>query len=293
MKGVCAIIVSYCPGRDIIDNVAALSPQVTEIVIVDNGSGEKSLPFLEHLGLLPGCSVVYNGQNLGIAAALNIGVRHAVASGYSWIATFDQDSTVSEGFIDRLHAAWDACPFREEVALVAPRYRDRSTEVMSSYASGSGDSVYEEISHTITSGNLVRCGPILEVGLFEESFFMDCVDHEICLRLRRQGYRIIEAQGAILQHGLGNMTLHPMFGRSFKVYNHPPVRRYYNARNRVVIYRRYGIRFPVWVCRDFVNFCRELVGILLFEQDASTKAAAICKGIWHGLTGKMGRVAES
>src|SRR6185369_8402309 len=255
---VCAIIVTYNPTTSLLDNVAAIAAQVAEIIVIDNGSRAPATDVLRQVGLRAGCRLIYNNDNLGIAAALNIGIEQAVAGGYSWVATFDQDSLVCDDFIAELLRAWERCPYRERVALISPRYQDPGTGTVSSYSHGSGERLFSEVTHTMTSGNLVRSEVFGQVGLFDALFFMDCVDHEFCLRLRRHGYRLIEAHHALLQHALGNMTLRSLFGRSCKIYNHSPLRRYYNARNRAVVYKRYVHDFPRWVVHDLGNFCREI-----------------------------------
>jgi len=231
-----------------------------------------------------------NGDNLGIAAALNIGVRHALAAGYEWIATFDQDSTVPAGYIGTMLNVLEGVPCQASVALLCPRYRDRNTGVISSYGKRGTQELYLEVQTTMTSGNLVRAAVFGQVGFFDESFFMDCVDHEFCLRLRRHGCRVIEVQDAVLEHSLGSMALHSLLGKQCKVYNHPPLRRYYNVRNRVVIYGRYIRIFPAWVIRDLCNLGRELAGVILFEPCKGAKLAAVCRGAYDGIAGRTGRV---
>jgi len=286
---ICAIVVSYNPSPSLLENVAALASQVDEVVVVDNGSSSESRDILAQLDGIPGCRLICNADNLGIAAALNAGVRYALTIGYDWIATFDQDSTVTDGYIHSLIDAWEECPFRDQVALVSPRYRDRKTGLISSYDRKKSQGKSAEVQTTMTSGNIVRADAFERAGFFDESFFMDCVDHEFCLRLRRNGYRIVESRDSILLHSLGDMTLHRLLGRQFKVYNHLPFRRYYNVRNRIVIYRRYLFRFPAWIFHDLFNLCREIAGIVLFEKDSALKLSAVCRGAFDGIAGKTGR----
>ena len=286
---ICAIVISYNPAQELLENLTALAPQVAEVVVVDNGSATASEAVLVQIAGVAGCRLIRNGDNLGIAAALNIGVRYALAAGYDWVATFDQDSTVTDSYFVALLDAWEQCPFRDTVPLVSPRYRDRSTGTISSYGGKHTHDVFVEVQSTITSGNLVQTAIFQRVGFFDESFFMDCVDHEFCLRLRRNGCRLIESRQAILLHSLGSMELHYLLGKQFKVYNHSPVRRYYNVRNRVVTYKRYLSSFPGWIVHDLFNLSREVGGIILFEKDALLKLAAICRGALDGIAGKMGR----
>ena len=48
--------------------------------------------------------------------------------------------------------------------------------------------------------------------------------------------------------------------------------------------------FPAWVMSDACNLLKEVVKILLFEQDRKHKAAKIIKGIVDGLLGNMGKL---
>jgi rhamnosyltransferase len=292
-RRVCAVIVTYNPEPQLVNNLCALAAQVGWIVIVDNSSGAEGQQVLSEVARHERVTLLGNAENLGIAAALNIGVRFALERGYLWVATFDQDSTVQERFIEALLAAWNACQFKNVVAIVSPRYRDRYTGMISSYVAGEPDGVFGDVATTMTSGNLVRSEMFAIAGLFDESLFIDCVDHEFCLRLRSKGYRLIEARDAILVHSLGRMSVHTIAGKGFKVFNHNPLRRYYNARNRVILYRRYGSTFFGWLCRDMFNFCKEIVGIILFERDAGSKLCAIARGVAHGLSGRMGKCGDS
>lgn len=73
-QSVCAIIDTYNPTSILLENIAALRLRVSSHVIVDNGSGDASMAYIDEARRMYGCEVILNGHNLGIAAALNIGV---------------------------------------------------------------------------------------------------------------------------------------------------------------------------------------------------------------------------
>jgi rhamnosyltransferase len=98
----CAVIVSYHPSTSILDNLAPLREQVDSIIVVDNTPISHPSSVVDDLEHLEGCVVIRNNKNLGIAAALNIGIRHAIAQGSAWILTLDQDSRVSEGYVQAM-----------------------------------------------------------------------------------------------------------------------------------------------------------------------------------------------
>ena len=78
---ICAVIVSYRPDAEIIENISAILEQVGEVVIVDNGSDAAGRDLLGKLSRHPRLSFIYNEENRGVAAALNSGVKHAKAAG--------------------------------------------------------------------------------------------------------------------------------------------------------------------------------------------------------------------
>lgn len=282
---VCAVVVTFNPSESLLENIAALRSQVDKVVVVDNASVK-----LEPIQQIETCGakVFYNQENLGIAAALNIGVRYALEQGYAWIATFDQDSKPPPGFVERLLKAYDTYPDRERIAVLSPVYRDEVTGTVFRHGE-QNNKPFQEIVSTMTSGNLVRADALAQTGLFEEDLFIDYVDHEFCLRARQKGFVVLESRTATLDHNLGETEKYERWGLTFHATNHSALRRYYNARNRLVVYRRYFISETRWVLRDMFGFFKEVSKIILAERDKREKLYSIAKGLRHGLTGKMGK----
>ncbi len=291
---VCAVVVSYHAGAELIENVVALLEQVNDVVIVDNGSGGEAKALPERLGGYPRVSVIYNRENLGIAAALNIGVRHAKAAGHQWVATFDQDSKVTSGMIKTMLHAYDMYPEKEKVASLAPRYQNQSTGQIAANRSkySGGDALrYAEVLVVMTSGNLIKTSVFDVVGNFNEALFIDHVDSEFCLRCATRGYKILEVNDAILLHHTGAPVQHRFLGKLRSTSNHSILRRYYMARNGIYVYKKFAFTYPLWVANDAYRFLKAMIMLTLFETDKRQKLAAIIRGVMHGLSGRMGKVS--
>lgn len=289
---ICAVVVSYHPAAEIIGNVTSLLDQVDEAVIVDNGSGAETKELLERLAGYPNVSVIYNRENLGIAAALNTGVRHAKAAGHQWVATFDQDSKVTPGMIMTMLRAFDTYPKMNKVASLSPRYQNQLTGRIATNRSKSSrdDGLrYAEVLVVMTSGNLIRTSVFDAVGYFNESLFIDHVDSEFCLRCASRGYKILEVNDAILLHRTGAPTQHRFLGKIRSTSNHSILRRYYIARNGIYVYKEFAFAYPLWVANDAYRFLKAMIVLLLFETDKRQKLAAITRGVIHGLSGRMGK----
>jgi rhamnosyltransferase len=291
---VAAVVVSFQPGPEVQDNIAALAAQAARVLVVDNGSGERYAPTLDRLSSLPGVEVIPLGANHGIAAALNRGVRQARAEGYPWVATFDQDSRITAGYMDALFHAYAADPDRDRIALLAPVYVDEVTGEVTRYARPSaGGGISADAVATLTSGNLLRGAVVDRVGPFDEGLFIDFVDIEFCLRCSARGLRVVEVEGARLFHNLGRQSRHRLGRRSLSTSNHDATRRYYMARNRVHVYRRYARSHPGWVGRDLSFFVKEVVKVAMFEDDAVRKLRSTARGLLDGIRGRVGMRANA
>ncbi len=289
---VCAIIVTYHPQLSIIENVERLRPQVTEIVVIDNGSAAKSEILLSQLEKIPGLRIIRNAKNLGIAAALNTGIKYAGDAHYDWVATFDQDSTVTPDFVSSMFAAYESCPFKNEVALISPIHCVSEEEWKKKHA-GRARKNFSLIRVAMTSGSLIKASAFLDTGLYDEGMFIDYVDFDFCLRLWQHGYKLVRSCRSCLLHHLGALEAYSFLGFPITITSHSALRRYYIMRNRIIMYRRYTRSFPVWVLKDFGWLLLDVTKIVMFEHDKGAKLRHALKGIRHGLAGVSGPMAQS
>jgi rhamnosyltransferase len=288
---ICSVMVVHNPDSTLEENIRALLREVPSLIVVDNCSEPSLRPRIAALSATCNFEVIWEKKNIGLAAGLNGGIRMALRDErYTWIATFDQDSRVSPGFSQTMIAAYALCPFRDKVALIAPRY------VLSPERAAGDPPIdgpqFQEIPVTLQSGSLFSRSALKDVGLFDESFFIDYVDFEFCLRLRKRGFRIIEATRAPLNHCVGTPTVHTFLNKTCLVFNHSPVRRYYAARNRLRIYKRYFFSDPRWIGHDMWSWCKEIIKLALFETNRLEKLAYMARGGWDALRGQYGVYAR-
>jgi rhamnosyltransferase len=283
---VCAVIVTYNPQATLIDNIVAVASQVGGVVVVDNGSSEETEHLLHELETRLSCQVIRNHQNLGIAAALNLGVKYAVEAGFDWVCTFDQDSRAGDGFISTMLQAYKQALNPENVALVAPSYVDRKSggKVRLKRASDG------EILTAMTSGSMIPLCAIHKLGFFDESLYIDAVDIEFCLRARRVGMVILQSP-AVLLHSLGRTKYYRVFGLRIGVTNHSAGRRYYMTRNRLRLLFLYRTDWP-WTWRESMTMLSDAVKIMLAEDNKWRKFRAMAAGAADALSGRVGKQVE-
>jgi rhamnosyltransferase len=286
-EDICAVVVTFHPERDTLENVVELRQQFNRLIVIDNGSLEKELGALRSFSEERHVELIENGRNLGIATALNIGVARAVERGCNGVAFFDQDSTVTEGFLSNLLTSYNANPQRENVAIVSPRHWDRNSKAwLKPQFMPDGN-----LRIAITSGSMVPISVFTRCGTFADEYFIDMVDTEFSLRVRSRGFTIVLAKDAHLVHSIGNLRSHSFLGvKRYTVSHHSAFRRYYMTRNRLTTLIKYW-HFEPRLCYHIPkSIVMDSFIILLFETQRLRKLGNTVLGIMDALCRKKGRV---
>jgi len=283
---VCAVVVTYHPDTGILGRLNRIISQVGATLVVDNGSFDHELQMLDTHDSI---TVIRNGDNLGVARALNIGVQRAAAQGFAWALLLDQDTLVDADMVDWLMKALASHADPSRVAAIGSRFRDTQGFSIETLRRGGTGEHWEEVESVITSGSLLSLPAYAVVGSFRDDFFIDHVDTEFCYRARKAGYHVIETVRPLMAHTLGTPTAHRLFGRVNWTTNHSPDRRYYMTRNNTVLLKEYGTsgRGP-WQWKSFVRSLRLCKRIAYFEKEKIAKIGAVAEGWWDGVRGRMG-----
>ena len=288
MCKVAAIIVSYNPDSNLFDSINLLLNQVEKVIIVDNGSKEKYVKYIKSINE-DKIEIILNKENLGVATALNIGVRKALENGYEWILTMDQDSKASPDMVKKMFNVYNSInrEERKDILSIFPNFVD---ERIQSIEENSNMNSYEYVDADITSGNLLRKEVFEKVGFFDDSLFIDLVDTDFCMRLNEKGIKMIKIRDAVLYHSLGeSKTIKGILG-SFNTSNHSALRRYYMTRNRFYIWEKYKGLNSFTLNRDKKLFKKEFVKIILGEKDKLNKIKMVLRGYKDykkGIKGKL------
>ena len=283
---VCAVIVTFRPRAEDLGNLARVRPQVEDLVVVDNGSPGEELLLLRAASRELNFALIENGQNLGIAAALNIGVKWAQTHGSKWVALFDQDSAVTDGFMAQMLADYEHYAGQRNILLLVPRYKDPQSGVERVCPMDEDGGPFV----TITSGSLLPVSAFEKCGYFKEELFIYTVDDEYSLRLRSSGYSIAVSPHAVLLHASGVPSYYSLFGKQlFQTTNYRPGVRYYISRNRVWMTLMYGARYPRYVRGALRSSVIDFFKLAIAEEYRWSKAKMIFLGFRDGLLGRMGK----
>jgi rhamnosyltransferase len=283
-QSVCAVLVTYHPDAAMLEHLHHVLAQVHGLVVVDNGSNPDELGVLRAAGRDCGFHLIENGRNVGIAEALNRGIAWVKSQNFPWVLLLDQDSRTGDGFVAAMLGTWLSHPKREQIASIYPRYIHPKL----GYTQMAPIAVDGTLIWCLTSGTLIPTWIFDKIGWFASNFFIDWVDVEYCFRIRAAGYQIVESPEAILLHDPGQSAPASFLGLRFWPSHHSPVRRYYMSRNRVVVFRKYFLRLPVYTLKAMSMALRDSAKCFLGEKERQRKFRNFLLGSWDGLIGRMG-----
>lgn len=278
----CAVVVTYHPDSGAKYRLKRIISQSGYLIIVDNASPLSEIDFGD---LGPRVELIRNERNEGVAAALNRGIQRAMELGYHWVITFDQDTEISTEFVQLSLSALAQVHRPEGVGVLGANFVDSNTGRI---ALRSSDYLVA-VNSVITSGTLMSLRAYAKVGGFCDSLFIDLVDHEYCLRLRRNGYSVLMTSSVSMRHSLGNRTEFRVGPARLTLMNSSPLRRYYLARNSLWLAHKYVLCFPLAIAKILAGvFLVDAVLKMPFEGERRQKWLAIFMGIRDAFLGKHG-----
>ena len=223
---VSAIVVSYNTRDDLLRTLEALRAHATvplETIVVDNASTDGTAEAVR--ARLPDVHLIANTANLGFSRANNLGLRAARGE---LVLVVNSDCEVRPGAVAALVAVLEARP---DVAIVGPRTVGTDGALQVSFGpsltplaewrqgrlvrgvnAGDADALRRaaalaaeerEPDWVSASCFLARKSALDAVGGFDESFFLYEEDVDLCLRVRREGGRVLYTPRAEVVHHLG------------------------------------------------------------------------------------------
>lgn len=264
----CIIIVTYNPDYTQLSiNLDKHVKIAKHVIVVDNGSMEFS-QCLQTKKNYNGIEFICNKENKGIAYALNQGIKRAISLSFEWILTFDQDSCPNEHILHYYSSV--VKNEDEDLGLIGTSFSENDLEDFSEIIPEA------RISATIiTSGTLHHQSLFQKVGLYDETLFIDCVDFDFSIRVLLKGLRNYRVERALIRHHLGN----PITKWGVTSSNHTPLRRFYWARNTILLNKRYFFKTPIWILKKDLFFVIDTIKILLLECQKKEKIRNIVKGV--------------
>ncbi len=247
-----AVIVLNWNGKDdtleCLDSVFRIDYPNFEVVVVDNGSSDDSVPAIRRT--FPRAHLIETGANLGYAGGNNVGIRHALARGAEHVVILNNDTVVAPSLITELV---ETASRHERAGIVGPKiyyhhdperiwsaggYWDEKQQCFEQTGDGEldrGQYDQERPVEFLVGCCLLITRPCLEdVGLLEEDYFLNYEEIDLIFRAKRRGYQLVFCPKAKVWHKVSS---------SFEGEN-TPLKAYFTYRNRLLWASRHLPTFP-------------------------------------------------
>lgn len=217
MSDVAAVIGNYNGEPYLADCVASLrmqQPPPAEIVVVDGASTDGGVTVAERLGVR-----VVRRPNLGLGHLYNVGVA---STGADYVFLANNDVALEPRCLDALRAVLDADP---AVLAADARQLDwggtRTIHARTTLTRGRMTREYlpglhldpnvqaDDVTPTVCANGaamMVRRSQFEELGGFDETFFMEWEDLDLCWRGWLRGWSSMYVPDAVVRHRVGAVT---------------------------------------------------------------------------------------
>jgi GT2 family glycosyltransferase len=192
----------------------------TQIIVVENGSKDGSLEFLQTK--YPSVKLVVNKRNKGFAGGVNGGIRLAVKNHADYIALFNNDAVADKDWIKQLVGYIERNP---DTGIVTSKLIDSTKNCLDStgemysvwglpFPRGRGEPIGsrhdDPASNEVFGGSggasLYRVKMFKQIGLFDKDFFAYYEDVDLSFRAQLAGWKIRYCPKAIAYHQIGTTS---------------------------------------------------------------------------------------
>lgn len=284
-----AVMVLYAPDLDVTDKaIAAILPQVDLLCIVDNTPGaDLSARFTDNR-----IHYIAMSGNSGIAAAQNRGTRWLLDRGVDFLVYTDQDSETRPDTIARLMKGYNILTdggVKVGLTGTLPVNRDtgepyrlsaRRIDTSDDLRRIPGAEGISEYYSAISSISLIPRRAMLDNGGFDESLFIDGVDHEWCWRAwHTHAYRTFIVEDAVIDHSLGQGDRH-LAARQVHIASADRV--YYQFRNYLWL-KRLEYTPAYWIKKNGLKYAVKFFYFPIMVSPRGKYLKNILRGIRDGL----------
>lgn len=270
-ENIAAIIVLFNPNQKVYENIKKYIGLVGQIVLVDNSSYNNKDIFKG----IKNCKYIPLFDNKGIAYALNKGIKDSTEA---YVLTMDQDSSVSPSLIENYINFLNINDSRDIGALTCQYNTDRNPR--------HAKKGFETIELSMQSGSLFKRNVFNKIGYFNEDLFLDVVDYEFFIRMKKAGIKLIRVNSAVLTHHPATTRELKMGRFKFKYGVASPVRYYYQARNLLWTAKKYHSK------KLYIILMIKWLKILLLFNNKSKYFDLYYQGILDSKSNNMGKYNE-
>jgi len=210
--GLTSIIIVNYNGKHLLSScleaVFSQSHQALEVIVVDNGSSDGSVAFLQKQ--FPGVLIYPLEENLGFTGGNIEGLRHANGE---WIVLLNNDALLCQNWLKVMIAAMESDP---ELGLCASRLVVDGTRLLDAAGDAfttafSGTKVGEQhdleefgqrrlVPGACAAAAIYRRSMFDDIGFLDDDFFLNHEDTDLNMRAWLAGWKCLYVPEALVRH---------------------------------------------------------------------------------------------
>jgi len=265
MCGTSTIIVNYNTAELLgacLGSIAPL-PAAGEVIVVDNASQDDSLSMVARE--FPWVKLIVNEQNLGFARANNRALK--ISTG-EYVYFLNPDTVVKPGAFEAMNRFMSS---HADVGLAGTRILNPDGSAQSSVerrypgqrrARKDLQGLTGDVAWVLGASMIARRAIVEDVGGFDENFFLYGEELDLCLRIRKKGWKIGFIPEAVVIHWGGQSERHTeasdVWRKKFaaewlfyrKHYSGQAIRRIQRANVAQALWRIFSLRLTLPLCAD-------------------------------------------
>ncbi len=223
--------------KECIHSILSSSYKNYEIIVVDNFSGDGSVPAIKEA--FPDITILETESNLGYAGGNNVGIKHALEKDADAVLVLNNDTVLAKNCLKEFVKASSQFP---NSALGGRVYYYDEPEVLQHFGGmwNKKKGKFINVPNQKFDPNLPQnldfvtgCALFIprkileEVGLFEESFFLYYEEIDWCFQVRKKGFFCTYVPTPVLWHKESRSFVSPK-----------PPQSYFQWRNRILFIKR-------------------------------------------------------
>jgi GT2 family glycosyltransferase len=260
--------------RQILQSIHGFHWEVSDFIIIDNGSEDSTAVVLEEFKDSLDLLVISESQNVGHGAGLALGLAYIQVKNpkLDFVIFLEDDSIPQAGYLEFLLGKIKNSDFSMISSAGSLVSLGKRTKLEPN------ESEILAADFALFDGAIARFQDLLIVGFPVRDWFMMFDDFEYCYRIRKKGFKIGVVSNPhleILHEGWGGGVSHSHLWRS-----------YYQSRNYIHFVR---IHFSAFIFLDFLILQgKRLIGGFFAPNGMATTKMRLM-GIRAGLIGKKGK----
>jgi GT2 family glycosyltransferase len=289
------VIINWNGYKDTIeclDSLKIVSYENLSIIVVDNGSTDKSVQEIKRLH--PEVDIISLQSNTGFTGGGNAGIRTALEQNADYVFLLNNDTLIDdEMLIDRMVEYLEEHPnlgIASPVVLNYPEKRiwfgggdlDRNTGIIklerrgTEYSKTASESV-KIVSFIYGCALFIRADLLRKVHGFYEPYFLTSEESELCVKAMDLNYELCLFENIYLYHKVAQSMVRGSFLWSYFLY-----------RNKLIFIKRNAIKFSINdLFRVILYYMRGLGGFL--KRKNYPAAMGLIRGVLDFFLGREGK----